>query len=168
MLARCCNPSSAHPFRYLSDAKLFRLENDPALRQYNPTKEYFWLCPSISLTMTLCISPEGEVIPVALAEPSRGSNRLSTDRQKELLLSDVLVQPKDIGKVERRALHKQKGGVTDGEVICSTRVGVRQFGSSDAVLPLQLCFWSLVKLFALAKLRVHGSPHPMHFQKKMP
>jgi hypothetical protein len=31
-----------------------------------------------------CISPEpeGQVIPVALSEPSRGSNRLSTDRQK--------------------------------------------------------------------------------------
>ena len=60
MLAKYCNPSCAHPFRYLSDGKLFRLGNGPALRQPNPTKEYFRLRLSCALIITLCISPEGK------------------------------------------------------------------------------------------------------------
>jgi hypothetical protein len=39
--------------------------------------------------MTLCISHEGQVIPVAEAELVRGSKGRSTDRKKGLLLSDV-------------------------------------------------------------------------------
>ena len=89
MLAKCCNPSCAHSFRYLSDGKLFRLENDPALRHSDPTKEYFWLCPECSATMTLCITPEGQVIPIALAGQLHRSNSLVSNRQKGLLLSDV-------------------------------------------------------------------------------
>lgn len=89
MLAKCFNPSCAHSFRYLSDGRLFRIENDPALRQSNPTKEYFWLCPECSATMTLCITPEGQVIPIALAGQLHASNSLVTNRQKGLLLSDV-------------------------------------------------------------------------------
>jgi hypothetical protein len=85
MLAKCCNPSCPHLFRYLTDGKLFRLENHPALRQSSPTKEYFWLCPRCSATMTLQISPEGRVVPIA----TDGHNSLVTDRQKGLMLSDV-------------------------------------------------------------------------------
>jgi hypothetical protein len=79
----------AHSFRCLSDGRLFRLENDPALRQSNPTKEYFWLCPECSANGTLCISPEGQVIPIALAGQLFASNFLVTNRQKGLLLNDV-------------------------------------------------------------------------------
>ncbi len=89
MLAKCCNPSCTHSFRYLSDGKLFRLENDPGLRQSNPTKAYFWLCASCSATMTLRIGPEGEVTAVALAEQFHGSNFLATNCPKGLSISDV-------------------------------------------------------------------------------
>jgi hypothetical protein len=89
MLAKCCNSSCTRSFLYLSDGKLFRLENDLALRQSNPTKEYFWLCASCSATMTLCISSEGEVTAIALAEQFHGSNFLVTNPPNGLLLSDV-------------------------------------------------------------------------------
>jgi len=73
---------------------LFRLETDPTLRSSNlKAPEYYWLCGSCSAAMTLHISEEGKVIPVALPAPvygaPHGSDFISSTRQKGLLLSGV-------------------------------------------------------------------------------
>ena len=73
---------------------LFRLEPDPTLRSSNlKTPEYYWLCGNCSAAMTLHISDEGKVIPVALLAPvhgdPHGSGFISSERQKGLLLSGV-------------------------------------------------------------------------------
>jgi hypothetical protein len=102
MAAKCCNPLCAHSFRYLTDGKLFRLENDPALSSSALTREYFWLCPSCSATMTLKLSNQGRVIAVPL------SKRLDVDvdtdfssRKKGLLLSYVrILGRKGMAKVQ--------------------------------------------------------------------
>jgi hypothetical protein len=90
MLAKCFNSSCANEFRYLTDGKLFRLENDAALAQRNSRTEYFWLCPGCSQTMTLSISNEGNVVPAADSEPAHsGGNPNLRNRHKGLLLSGV-------------------------------------------------------------------------------
>lgn len=94
MVAKCCNPSCSAHFRYLEEGRLFRLEKDPALRSSNTAAvEYFWLCPRCSSTMTLCISKEGKVIPLALPAlvhgGSGGADFILEQRQKGLLLSRV-------------------------------------------------------------------------------
>jgi len=73
---------------------LFRLENDSPLGLDNPMMpEYYWLCRSCSAAMTLHISKEGKVIPRALPAPlhgdPQGSDFISSERQKGLLLSVV-------------------------------------------------------------------------------
>lgn len=92
MLAKCCNPSCAHSFRYLTEGKLFHLENDSARTPTDPSREYFWLCPSCSETMTLMLSNEGRVIAVALSrrvEIDRDAD--FSNRKKGLLLSDISI-----------------------------------------------------------------------------
>jgi hypothetical protein len=88
MLAKCCNPACAHPFRYLSDGKLFRLEDETTVRPSTFTREYFWLCPSCSTTMTLRISNDGRVITVPMSEAVH-LDCDAADRKKRLLLKDV-------------------------------------------------------------------------------
>jgi hypothetical protein len=94
MIAKCSNPSCPASFRYLEQGLLFRLETDPTLRLSHPMMpEYHWLCRSCSATMTLHISKEGKVIPVAI--PARvhcglkESDFILTERQQGLLLSGV-------------------------------------------------------------------------------
>jgi hypothetical protein len=94
MIAKCANPSCSTSFRYLEEGMLFRLENDSPLELDNPmTPEYYWLCRSCSAAMTLHISNEGKVIPLALPAPvlggPQGSDFISSDREKGLLLSVV-------------------------------------------------------------------------------
>jgi hypothetical protein len=94
MIAKCTNPSCSTSFRYLEEGMLFRLENDSALGLDNRmTPEYYWLCRSCSTAMTLHISKEGKVIPLALTAPvhggPQGSDFISSERQKGLLLSVV-------------------------------------------------------------------------------
>jgi hypothetical protein len=94
MLGKCANPPCPASFRYLEQGQLFRLETDPALRSPNTTTvEHFWLCPSCSAAMTLRISKEGKVIPVALPAPvhgdPNGSDFISANPQKGLLLRGV-------------------------------------------------------------------------------
>jgi hypothetical protein len=94
MVAKCTNPLCSASFRHLEEGMLFRLETDPTLRSSNlKTPEYYWLCGSCSAAMTLHISEEGEVIPVALSAPVHGGPHgcgfISSKRQKGLLLSGV-------------------------------------------------------------------------------
>jgi len=94
MLGKCTNPSCSVSFRYLEEGTLFRLETDPALRLSSPkTLEYYWLCRSCSAAMTLRISEEGKVMPVALPKPVHGGPHkrgfISPRRQNGLLLSGV-------------------------------------------------------------------------------
>lgn len=102
MLSKCCNPSCLDSFRYLTGGKLFRLENEHALNTSNHAiTKYFWLCPRCSATMTLCLSDEGEVTPVALPTPIHaGTGSTITKRQKGLSLSEVsLIRRKDMVNV---------------------------------------------------------------------
>ncbi len=99
MLGKCTNPSCSASFRYMEDGILFRLETDPALRLSNPKRpEYYWLCRNCSAAMTLHISKEGKVIPVALPTPIHGvsqngvphrSDFIGLKREDGLTLSDV-------------------------------------------------------------------------------
>jgi len=94
MLGKCTNPSCSASFRYLEEGTLFRLEAGPVLRLSNPKKpEYYWLCRSCSAAMTLHISKEGKVIPVALPAPvhggSQGSDFISAKREDGLRMSQV-------------------------------------------------------------------------------
>jgi len=115
MLSKCCNPSCVDSFRYLTGGKLFRLENNPS---NHAITEYFWLCPKCSATMTLCISDEGEVIPVAVPTPIHaGTGSTITKRQKGLLLSDVsLIRRKDMVNV-RDASADRVGRIRDGDAM---------------------------------------------------
>jgi len=100
MLPKCCNPLCTNSFRSLADGKLFRLENDATLRPSTPTKEYFWLCPSCSPTMTLRISNDGEVITVRMSEQVHLEGDLA-NRKEGLLLSDV---SSDVSIVVRKSM----------------------------------------------------------------
>ncbi len=106
MLGKCTNPSCSASFRYMEEGILFRLETDPALRLSNPkTPEYYWLCRNCSAAMTLHISKEGKVVPVALLHgvPHNGDPRRSgfiwPKRENGLILSDV-----------RSSTEKKRGG----------------------------------------------------------
>lgn len=94
MVAKCTNPSCSTAFYHLEEGTLFRLEADSTLRLSNPMMpEYYWLCRSCSAAMTLHISKEGKVIPVALPAPVHGgpsgSDFIASMRQEGLLLSCV-------------------------------------------------------------------------------
>jgi hypothetical protein len=94
MLGKCFNPSCFASFRYMEEGVLFRLETDPTIRLSNPKRpEYYWLCRSCSAAMTLHLSQEGKVIPVALSDlldgVPRRSDFLWSKREDGLRLRDV-------------------------------------------------------------------------------
>ena len=94
MLAKCSSPSCVAPFHYLEDGRLFRLENDPALRSSKSNRvEYFWLCHGCSSTMTLRLREDGTVVAALIPEPLRGVPDgvalTLVDRKKGLLLRTV-------------------------------------------------------------------------------
>lgn len=83
MLSKCTNPSCPATFRYLREGKLFRLEDDPRLRNSKPRRsEYFWLCDPCSSRMSLRIN-NGNVLPVMLSALER-----SYDGRGEITLID--------------------------------------------------------------------------------
>jgi len=95
MLAKCTNSSCSASFRHLEEGVLFRLETDPTLRSSNPmTPEYYWLCDGCSAAMTLHISKEAKVIPIARSQRQfmvapTGGDFIASMRQEGLLLSCV-------------------------------------------------------------------------------
>jgi len=98
MLAKCSNPSCVARFLHLDDGKLFRL-----IRVSDPNRlEYFWVCNSCSLTMTLRLAEDGSVIALPLPKPLQGfpdavDYRCSC-REKGLLLRSVTVPLPESGK----------------------------------------------------------------------
>jgi hypothetical protein len=76
MVAKCANPSCNSPFRYLR-GKLFLVDKPPFMKAANsqglknPSKsEYFWLCESCILTMTVTRGPSGQGIVASRAHLS--------------------------------------------------------------------------------------------------
>jgi len=57
------------------------------------TPQYYWLCRNCSAEMTLHVSPEGKVMPLALQRQfgdfSRESDFISPERREGLLLSST-------------------------------------------------------------------------------
>ena len=100
MLGKCTNPSCSVSFRYMEEGILFRLEADPAVGLFNRRKpEYYWLCRNCSAAMTLHISTEGKVIPVALPAPADVQSATVSDfilpkRENGLMLSGVYFSTK--------------------------------------------------------------------------
>jgi hypothetical protein len=72
MLSKCANPACSTPFRYLSEGKLYLIDSKAgSLRQGARAEskstgksgiyEYFWLCSSCSLDMTIEIDSKFKV-----------------------------------------------------------------------------------------------------------
>jgi hypothetical protein len=73
MLSKCANPACSIPFRYLGEGRLYLIDSKAALARWqNPpaglkyagkscTYEYFWLCSSCCLDMTVQIDNAFEV-----------------------------------------------------------------------------------------------------------
>ena len=91
MVAKCSSPACSASFRYFKEGRLFRLESDPAFSSARvAATEYFWLCHDCSSSMTLHLSEDGSVIPVALAElVHRRASSIPANLQRGLLLSDL-------------------------------------------------------------------------------
>ncbi len=91
MVAKCSNPRCSASFRYFKEGRLFRLESDPSPRSSSVmTTEYFWLCCGCSATMTLRLSQDGSVIPVALTElVHHRAYSMPANLQRGLLLGEV-------------------------------------------------------------------------------
>ena len=89
MLSTCNGPSCVSPFLHLGDGMLFLLTaiSDPG------RLEYFWLCNSYLLTMTLRMSGDGSAIAIPLAKLTQGSlneiDHISTGQEKGLVLRSV-------------------------------------------------------------------------------
>jgi len=89
MLTKCSNPSCVARFLHLDDGKLFRL-----ISVSDPNRlEYFWLCNSCSLTMTLRLAEDGSVIVLPLPKPlegfPHGFDYLPSHREKGLTLRSI-------------------------------------------------------------------------------
>jgi len=80
MLHKCANPDCTHPFRKLSEGKLFLVETE-AGKARNPKAswdgtsghhlEYFWLCAGCSQVMTLTYEKARGVVAVHLQIPAK-------------------------------------------------------------------------------------------------
>lgn len=80
MTSKCANPACLHPFHYLGEGKLFRMETPaegpergeaPPFSVMRPRRvEHFWLCGDCARTLTL-IQEEGQVLAVPISRASR-------------------------------------------------------------------------------------------------
>jgi len=78
VISRCANPACSTRFRYLHEGRIFQFEvtsipvrGVDAGDTKSPSRrtEYFWLCDSCALTMTLVVEPDAAV---ALVPVQRG------------------------------------------------------------------------------------------------
>jgi hypothetical protein len=70
MLAKCANPSCSHPFRYLHEGKLYRIELPSEDGGSGAKSEWFWLCNQCSSQMTLRM--EGSKLVAVTLMSARG------------------------------------------------------------------------------------------------
>jgi hypothetical protein len=75
MISKCANPACSTRFLYLHEGKLFRFEReakedtepllgfDPTLRKHSRGVEFFWLCKTCAMEMTLVRRQGGAVSP---------------------------------------------------------------------------------------------------------
>jgi hypothetical protein len=92
MLSKCANPHCSVPFRRLNEGKLFCLESDQRNSQHKSNRvEYFWLCRSCSLTMTLRFDADGTVAATPLQAPpaQRSATIIDLGRERGLFLHSV-------------------------------------------------------------------------------
>ena len=105
MLDKCSNPYCSARFCRLKDGRLFRLEADPSLHTRRSNRvEFFWLCHTCSLTMTLRIEEDESVGVALLPEPRRrvsDENISVSDRRWGLLVSSIDVQLPEQGSRKR-------------------------------------------------------------------
>ena len=83
MLSKCANPNCSATFRFLSEGKLYRIDSKAASvrrgarTESNPGRpridEYFWLCSSCCLDMTIRIDNNFEISLVRNREISHDS-----------------------------------------------------------------------------------------------
>jgi hypothetical protein len=90
MLAKCANPSCSHPFRYLHEGKLYRVELVHVDGGSGPKSEWFWLCNQCSAQITLRVESSRLIAvtqtPAKVKASSQGKAR-STDNSKRLVKS---------------------------------------------------------------------------------
>jgi len=92
LLAKCANSSCFASFRRLDEGKLFQLENAQTVGASTNLTEYFWLCQDCSAAMTLRLSQDGRVLPIALREAIYDSPQvalIALNRENGLCLRSV-------------------------------------------------------------------------------
>lgn len=79
MLSKCANPACTTPFHYLRDGRLFQLEtgvntpDHPEQRKGARRIEYFWLCNSCAVKLTLRYERGVGVITVPIQQVQRAA-----------------------------------------------------------------------------------------------
>jgi hypothetical protein len=103
VISRCANPACSTRFRYLHEGRIFRFEvrSIPVAgvdaRDTNSSPrgtEYFWLCDSCALTMTLVLEPDAGVALVPVQRGlgqgvAPGRQLANSDRQRAASLHSV-------------------------------------------------------------------------------
>ena len=105
MISRCANPACSTRFRYLHEGRIFQFEarsiratGVDARSTTSPLRgtEYFWLCDSCALTMTLVLEPDVEIALVPIQRGvgkgkglAPGGQLANTDRQSAARLHSV-------------------------------------------------------------------------------
>ena len=103
MISKCANPACPTCFRYLHEGRIFQFEvrsipaaGVDARSSKSPLRgtEYFWLCDSCALTMTLVLDPDAEIALVPIQrgvgkDLPPGEQLANTDRQSAARLYSV-------------------------------------------------------------------------------
>ena len=103
MISRCVNPACSTRFRYLHEGRIFQFEvrsipvGGVDARSMKPPPqgtEYFWLCDSCALTMTLVLGPDAEIALVPVQRgvgkgAAPGGQLANSDRQSSARLHSV-------------------------------------------------------------------------------
>jgi hypothetical protein len=103
VISRCANPACSTRFRYLHEGRIFQFEvrsipvaGVDARTTKSPPRgtEYFWLCDSCALNMTLVLEPDAEIALVPVQRGvgkglAPGGQLANTDRQSAARLHSV-------------------------------------------------------------------------------
>lgn len=82
MVSKCVNPFCNHPFRYLSQGKLFVVEFprhalDHLNHRIHPGREHFWLCAECARHMTVAVRRDYDSISIRIINlPASGATKL--------------------------------------------------------------------------------------------